>query len=341
MTASAEPPRTILLIEPDPAVAGPLCAVLRRRGHTVRLAVDADEARAAAAAAVIVCNVDVPGASGIDVVRERLSRERAHVLFLAAQPSLADCRAAMQIGAADLLPLPVPPDELVAAVERAPAADADEGGRRRLHQSFAATREGVDRAVREVAAFALRCGIGPVGRSRVASACAEVLDNARRHAYRDQVGDIELRAGFDGARVSVRIADRGAGFDAVRAQLDSARHDEPPPAMPGGARAFAAPRGGLARATSLSEELRVDSGPRGTSVRLVFELHPAVFEDEEGVDLADLDWLEPDLARRVLETAGTDRDDGFVGVSPALAVTIGRLMAGRSPEQTALTALWS
>ena len=52
-------------------------------------------------------------------------------------------------------------------------------------------------------------------------------------------------------------------------------------------------------------------------------------------------WLPPALARRVLESLTGNGSEPLYNLSPALAVTVGRLLTGATPRQRAERALWS
>jgi hypothetical protein len=163
-----------------------------------------------------------------------------------------------------------------------------------------------------------------------------VVDNAVRHAYPREPGPIWARlcvtpptgSPTAGPLVSIEIRDRGRGFDAPRALARA--H------APAGHAA-----GGLARAAALCEYLRISSNSAGTAVRLDFELAPSTFE-EDGIDqLYERDWLDPIAAKRALAAAMLGASPDEFGLSPAMAVTIGRLLAGPTGAQALRTALWS
>lgn len=90
----------------------------------------------------------------------------------------------------------------------------------------------------------------------MAHAIVEACINAREHSgSRDGLVrvDIAQSAGRGGAGIRIRVRDRGDGFDPARAFRRAA----------GG-------RGrGLAMIESLMDEIRIESGPLGTTVRMV------------------------------------------------------------------------
>jgi hypothetical protein len=64
------------------------------------------------------------------------------------------------------------------------------------------------------------------------------------------------------------------------------------------------------------------------------------FEEEEAVDLSELDYLTPDMASRVLAGLRGEPEPSY-NLSPALAVSVGRMLAGTSDQKSLRVALWS
>ena len=332
----AESPLDVLVVQDEPTIASVIAAALERRGHTVTIVRNAEEALELPSPVSLVCDVALPGISGLTLVERLLARgANPRVVFLSGFPTLEDCRNAMRLGASEFLAKPFRLEELVRAVEGAkPAllgntpvgpipigpisAEPAAVRPRAFARTFAATVEGVELAALELLAFLVRQGIGPTTRSRVASACAEVLDNAQRHAYVHDGGKIEVEASIDGRELAVRIADDGFGFEAARVASESLRTPQ---------------TSGLARVAALAEDLRVDSAPgRGARVSLRFACTLVRFDGDELVDLSELDFLTPELARRVLRALGEREGEPRFQLSPALAVTVGRLLSARAPE---------
>lgn len=320
---------SVLLVADDGALADGLAPALASRGHEVTAARSTPEALGEPDHDVVVADLALAGGRGLallDALLGALSRrrkERPHVVVLADRGDLAECRGAMRLGATDFLTKPVTSRELVAAVERCGPARRRAA---RLERRYAAGREVVDRGARDVSAFALRCGVGPTARGRIAAATAEALENAYRHAYLCRPGPVEVQADVDARSVRVTVRDEGVGFDAAAAleALDDCA------------------AGGLARACALAEDLRVESARgRGTYVRLRFDVVRALFDDDGCFDLTELDWFTPETSRMVLSTLGRGDDDNPYRFSPALAVTLGRLLAGPDPQRFLQTALWS
>ena len=158
-------------------------------------------------------------------------------------------------------------------------------------------------------------------------AAVEALDNAVRHAYPVAPGPIQIEAECDGNEVLVRIRDRGLGFD-VSGLTSGALRD---PA-----------RSGLARATALSEALKIETAPgSGTALELRFSAYRTSFDEHGAIDLSELDWLTPGMSRRVLEILRDEGSEGTFNLSPAMAVTVGRLLTGAHAAPSAQEALWS
>ena len=332
---------SVLLVSDDASGAGSLCAALRRRSHSVRIATAAEDALAEERCDALVLDLDLE-LSGIDALalydQLRARQPQAHVVLLAAVPSLELCRAAMQRGAADLLSKPWPLDEVLAAVERAP--EPSEGERKRLRLTQPSTESGLDHCLRRLSAFALEQGLGPGARVRLVSACAEVLENVARHAYGEGLGPIELCAEREQDGMRVRVRDHGAGLDPVHALLEGT-----PAALPGGERESreAPPQPepelgrGLGRVRSLVEDVRFLELAEGSAVELWAVDAPLGFAEEGPLDLSDAEWLTPEQARALAAREG----EGARGLSPALRAALGRLMAAPDPRETARAVLWS
>ena len=317
---------SILVVEGQHTAGQAIAGLLRRRGHEVRLVGSAEDALGSGTSEVLVCDLDLPGASGLELLEELRRRgSRARTVLVGARPSFEESRRALELGAVDLLSKPFRMAELVRAVESDEGASAPgPGGFDRSYPSLPAS---VELASRELAAYALHCGISPAARARIGSATSEAVDNARRHGYCKQGGRIRVEAELEDGNFRVRVSDQGIGFDA--AALDACGlHDTL--------------RHGLARARALCEELEIESRPDGgTRVLLVFRASRVAFEEESGVDLSELDFLGPELSRRILQALREGQDQELFHLSPALAVVVGRLLAGPDPRERIEQALWS
>ncbi len=323
----------ILVVEGQHTAGQAIAGLLRRRGHEVRLVASAEDALACAPSDVLVSDLDLPGASGLELLQELRRRgSDARTVLVGARPSFEESRRALELGASELLAKPFRLAELVRAVEAeagaagtAPAGGRTSGGG--FDQSYPSAPASVELATRELLAYALLCGISPAARARIGSAASELVDNAFRHGYGRGHGRIRVEARLEGGDFSVRVGDEGIGFDALVLEAsgldDTLRH-------------------GLARARALSEELQIESRPgSGTRVLLVFRASRVAFEDEGGIDLSELDFLGPDLSRRILQALREGQQSEPFHLSPALAVVVGRLLAGPDPRTSIETALWS
>jgi anti-sigma regulatory factor (Ser/Thr protein kinase)/CheY-like chemotaxis protein len=274
------------------------------------------------------------GASGLDCLADlRRAGRTAPVLLLDERPVFDELRRAIELGATDLLLHPLEGGELAAAIERAVAGRAPRArieGEPRAHaceRRYACDEDTVGRAAREVAAFLVNEGVASAHRVRIASAVAEVVDNACRHAYPQRKGEITVRVEVQRTRVQLSVEDTGHGFDVVRARLERI-----PAALPG-ARSpgrIASSSTGLGRVERLCEAHAVSSGRDGTRVELTFELTPVRF-DEESEHLAETDFLDPARARSLVASLRKGRAD-LSGVPPAMALTIGRILGGLDVE---------
>jgi anti-sigma regulatory factor (Ser/Thr protein kinase)/CheY-like chemotaxis protein len=336
-----------------------LSEVLRGQGHEV---ISHPDARAFLAAPepdlYLLGSCIADGSSGLDLLEAlRRTGRSAPVLLLGDRPDFASLRRAVELGANDLLLRPLEPGELARALERAvaertPRPRIDATPRSHVcERTYSIDEHTVGRAAREISAFLVNEGVASAHRVRIASAVAELVDNACRHAYGQENGAISVRAEVQGARVQLSVEDDGRGFDVVRARLE--RVPAPLPRSRAGRTAAKGPRAlgagaspacssfrsslplssssnGLGRVERLCEEHRIASGPGGTRVELTFELTPVRF-DEESESLADTDFLDPERARSLIAALRKGQDD-LSGVAPAMALTVGRILGGIDAE---------
>jgi DNA-binding response OmpR family regulator len=111
----------VLIAEDDDRLARAVAAGLRRRGMTVDVALDGDDALdklAACSYDVVVLDRDLPGAGGDDICRT-LAAERttSRILMLTAARSVRDRVEGLGLGADDYLPKPFDFSELVARIQ--------------------------------------------------------------------------------------------------------------------------------------------------------------------------------------------------------------------------------
>ena len=183
------------------------------------------------------------------------------------------------------------------------------------------------RAVRQLLAFLVANGFACATRARIAGATAELLENITRHAYPDAEGPFRIEVTLQGGKLRIEVDDDGVGFDPARVSKDSLQN----PLLCG-----------LARARSLAENLTLTSSPdHGSRIALEFVASSVMFADERGVDLSDLDYIDPALTRRVLLALRDGSIEPPFHFSPALAVCVGRLLSAPRPDASPLAELWS
>ena len=116
----------VLLVEDERATAQALATLLSRRGHVVTVVGDVHEALEARGHDVVVADVSLPSGSGLDVLaQKRAQGELAHAIVTTGDAGVDTCRAAFKLGVAEYLAKPFRPDDLVRAVEGAPAASTN------------------------------------------------------------------------------------------------------------------------------------------------------------------------------------------------------------------------
>jgi len=318
----------VLIVEGREPITNVLARTLQRRGHRVATATSAERALELPLPDVFVCESSLAGAGGLDLLSALKERgDQARMVLLLGEATVEECLRAIDLGVTKLLAKPFRLAELVRAVEdsrglppRSPAvAEDSRGAGPGQETSYPGTLASVARAIRDLCAFALRRGVPPSTRARIAGAAAEVLDNAIRHGRRAPGARVLVRAACEGRTFRLRVRDCGPGFDPERA-----RCPEPGPAVTG-----------LARAAALSETFRVRSAPgKGTEVELGFTISESGLCDAK-LDLSEADYLPPRTARTLVETLLEGDDPEVEGVSPAIAVVLGRLLAGPEPRTRA------
>ncbi|MSR63045.1 MAG: response regulator [Planctomycetes bacterium] len=281
------------------------------------------------------------GTHGLDLLQAlRGTGRSAPIVLIDERPSFEDLRLAVELGASDVVLRPLEAGELARAIEKACAKRSPKPQTqhepstpartfRYVSEAPANAATLIGRAAREVSAFLVNEGVANAHRVRIASAVAELVDNACRHAYYQRRGEIQVHAEIRGARVLVTVSDAGSGFDAARAKLERV-----PAALPG-ARKGSSNRGsssstGLGRVERLCEEHTIHSDANGTRIELAFELSPVRFE-EEAEHLSETDFLDPARARTLVASLRKGRAD-LSGVAPGMALTIGRILGGLDVE---------
>ncbi|MFT7676845.1 MAG: CheY-like chemotaxis protein [Planctomycetota bacterium] len=317
-------PLSILIAGKDLDLIEALAAQLEKRGHSGSIADRVGEVLALPTPDVLILDANLEDGAGFTLLAELKRRGNTpRVVMFADKPRPEDFRAALRLGASDLIPAPFTFEDLLRTVEAKPLGGQVSDG---LKHTIDATTAGVEQGSREVAAWLLRAGVAPTTRCRVSSAVAEALDNVSRHAYLGGVGPVELRGSLTTRSLELTIRDRGVGISPnflVPAYLEDTEG------------------GGLARMCALAEDLDVDvlaSG--GTRITLSFSIYNTQFDEERGQDLSDLDFLTPQQAHKVLDNL-QDAGAAPLQLSPALAVSVGRLLAGPDPQRVLETSLRS
>ena len=108
----------ILLVEDDVELGRQLTAHLERKGFAVTWLQDGDRAMAEdpRAYALIVLDLMLPGAYGLDVLKAARTQTDVPVLILSARNETSDKVRALQLGADDYVTKPFWPEELVARI---------------------------------------------------------------------------------------------------------------------------------------------------------------------------------------------------------------------------------
>ncbi len=135
-TAPNTSSQTVLLVEDDRGLRESLATVLAYQGLGIIEADDAEEALrllGECAVDLVVLDVNLPGADGLDLLRRlRADGDDRQVLLLTARHEVADRVAGLDAGADDYLPKPFALDELLARVRvmlrRADTPTANPGG---------------------------------------------------------------------------------------------------------------------------------------------------------------------------------------------------------------------
>jgi len=311
----------VLIVEDELTVANAMACALESRGHSVAVARSVQLALALPRPDVLIADTELPGLSGLDLLEQyKRSGLVPRTVFVTSNPSLANCRRALQLGAAEFLAKPFRLDELVHAVEQGL-------GELRAHfeQSYLATPGALEGCLRDVAAFATQRGIGPTCRARCCTALGEVIENVLEHAYPQGGGAFRIVATLDRQDLVLQVHDQGAGFDVAEAVTE---------AMADGS--------GLGRAAALAEDLDVSSEPgHGSSVTLHFGAYRVDFEGGDRADLTEFDFLTPETTRELLATLQLEEGESFFQLTPSMAVVVGRLLAGPDSKRLVAQALRS
>jgi anti-sigma regulatory factor (Ser/Thr protein kinase)/CheY-like chemotaxis protein len=329
-----------------------LIEVLRGQGHEVVAHADGRAFLAAPEPDLYLLGrrlADDTDALGLLESLRRAGRS-APVILLGDRPDFAAMRRAVELGASDFLLRPLEAGELGRAIERAvasrpprPRIDATPRSHA-LERRYEIDEHTVGRAAREISAFLVNEGVAGAHRVRIASALAELVDNACRHAYGRERGEITIAVEVQNARVHLDVTDQGRGFDVAGTKLERIPAALPSPRsmrpVAKGPRPSPAPAPfkpnvsgsstGLGRIERLCEELHVTSNAGGTRAELTFELTPVRF-DEESEQLGETDFLDPERAKSLIASLRKGQSD-LSGVAPDMALTLGRILGGLDAE---------
>ncbi len=325
------PHQRVLVADRDPIAARTVAAFLRSRDYEVDVVGTARAVLDQPVPDVLIASASLPDQDVFELC-EQLEQcgSLPWTIVTGAHLAAHDYRRAMRLGVRDLLATPVALDDLLRSVEA--AAQTAPSQRLRVRSSLQLTYDcqpqSFGRILRELLAFALRSGLGPTARARIGTACAEVLENAWEHGYQNAGGPLHVRATVSGHDFEVELRDEGVGFDActvAAVALDGSLDS------------------GLARAGSLAEDLRLQSQPgHGATVHLTFAAYRVDFDDEfDSLDLSDWDYLAPEFSRRLGDQLLAAGETSAMNLSPALAVVVGRMLAGPTPMVRAMRTLWS
>ena len=111
----------LLVVEDDPLFGGVLSQVVSEAGYQLRMAVTGAEALAAVAEEsfdLVVQDIKLPDANGLDILREILLRQpHCGALVMTGYGTIDDAVAAMKLGAFDFLTKPFPMETLFLKIE--------------------------------------------------------------------------------------------------------------------------------------------------------------------------------------------------------------------------------
>ncbi|MEZ5973450.1 MAG: response regulator [Planctomycetota bacterium] len=312
----------VLVVSADAERCQEQVLALASRGLSAFACGSAREALCAPRPEILVTDLELPDHDGLELCEALMAGSSPIAAVLMVDCASVDVyRRAMHLGISDLLPQDCEESELAEAVEAAnqnlyPEAEPC-GWQRSVPSTAASCRTRLARTDR-LAAHPRRVPVDPL---RIATAVGEAFENAR-HAYAGDIGTIEIHAGLEGGTLEIEVRDRGEGM------------------LSGVPRSRAGRTRGFDRMASLCEELDVQSHPHlGTRIRLTFCVHHTWWGGTQNGDYEDFDFLAPDHVRSLLaDLTGAELPEGLI-LSPAVAVTVGRLLAGPLTSQPQPSAL--
>jgi DNA-binding response OmpR family regulator len=137
-TAVPLPRTSILIVEDDPGIADPLRRGLERAGYAVRAVPTGSQALSAEPADVVLLDLGLPDADGLDICRRLAARRTSAILVVTARGEEPDRVAALDEGADDYLVKPFGLAELQARIRAVlrrvrPAPDPEDTPGARRH----------------------------------------------------------------------------------------------------------------------------------------------------------------------------------------------------------------
>jgi CheY-like chemotaxis protein len=130
-------PGHILVVDDDPSIVRLLSLNLQMEGYEVTSASNGRDALAALAAApidLLVCDVMMPGMTGLELtahLRKDAATKSLPIVLLSARAQRADIRHGLAAGADEYITKPFEPAELLATIDRILAARAKPGRARK------------------------------------------------------------------------------------------------------------------------------------------------------------------------------------------------------------------
>jgi two-component system, OmpR family, response regulator RegX3 len=106
----------VLVVEDDPAIAGPLVRGLARAGYDAEHVSTAAEALAAPSADLVLLDLGLPDADGIDVCRQLRATSAVPIIVISARTDELDRVLGLELGADDYVVKPFGMRELIARI---------------------------------------------------------------------------------------------------------------------------------------------------------------------------------------------------------------------------------
>jgi DNA-binding NarL/FixJ family response regulator len=298
---------------------------LEQQGMRAFWCATAREALIAPRPDVLISSLDLPDHDGLELC-EALGSSATPIasILLCDEGSIDIYRRAMHLGVQDLCDQSASPASIAESAEKAVEVLWKQGPDSAFQATIQSTSSACEQVQRNLSAWLLVRGIAPSTRCRIATALGEGLANAVRHAYPGDIGPIEIEARLHDRDVEVSIRDRGEGM--TEAEKFNATDTEI--------------QGGFTHMCALSEDLSLATHANlGTHVGMRFSAHRTHFDEDQRTDFEDFDFLGPDHVRALLDDIESPNGHEIVHLSPALAVTIGRLLAGPSPDRFLATGI--